>query len=967
MYSPGPESIQTSSVSPAPGMSSDEARGSRCGTPQDTERDDGAGLVILMEQSDDVVSFQDDYQAQKIVGESNEMCPNDPDERTHARHTIFATTSQSPEDVDDTKLVKSYTRSDAGKDVVPSLVRTPRCLYDTTLFVIEHTLSMEGVVKDWVDRRGRQPQLVRFTAVYSYLRDRLRCVRNDFNIQSHTSLYTVRCLEYTTRFHIMAAHLLCGKKPEDGFDPKGNRDMLDDALVDRLWGCYGAFRRKYMDPQTGQPVPGVPGLQNIAEFAAYRLLYKELQQHDDHKKWRGSARCDAPLTDKKGLNFRGSDAELVALAHFPEVLSHPLYLYAMKVVGMYTSSNWAGFFKMVDGAPYLQACLMSNVFPFARAMYATQLCRTLKKLDADSLAERLSFSEGRAARRFMEALSFRFDDAGTLMDWKEQAQQGAPNVEIDAYLLRSPSPRVEQRRKRRSHKAVCFGMGEVFPDQADFSAGPAASLQETYVQPPQPCAFEAPMVDIPEGDFSLADEGAIADAIQNQPVHTYEVPVAPESTATAVALGDLVPAAVPLPSAPTLEPLAAPAAAVEPSPFAAAATGGGATAADPFGSKPDPFAPRGGAAAAAGVAAANPFGKPATAGGAGAAADPFAVSDGANPFGAAKLPGKKPSGAAAASANPFGATTGAGAAPVFGVVEGPAKPKAKPKAKAAAAAAPAATAKDGSKLSKAAASWGAAPASEASEEASADALGLLDGGAVPLWGDDDDDADDGVVVTPVGPDDDSDDGGAEVVLPPPQLQTPKAAAAAEAASAAAEAIDRESVVLSVSQADGSESPPTLVIDPITLTPETAPVALPPLSPSPPRAPPVPTLDEAVARAVNDEEAAGRAELRDAAAAEGGAIERAHAAGAASVRRLVAFHASGHLRRLLARGAQEAAADPAGFRRVLQEGRTGGIEAMLAAATGLRASSVDALGGTAPMFPQVWGCSFSFAFFFFHFF
>eukprot|EP01064_Diplonema_japonicum_P012818 TRINITY_DN2016_c3_g1_i3.p1 TRINITY_DN2016_c3_g1~~TRINITY_DN2016_c3_g1_i3.p1 ORF type:complete len:969 (+),score=244.83 TRINITY_DN2016_c3_g1_i3:160-3066(+) len=545
-------------------------------TPSDLDRLDITSVKIPFED-DDVVVNTDSVVVEglvTIVGECKDMCPMVDSELTRTRNIYFETTDKAPSDVDLKRVVKSYARSDAGRRVEPQLIRTPQCLYKTTLFLLRDILKRENEHKTWLNPEGRSSRVISFIEIFAFMRDRLRCVRNDFIIQSHVSLWSVRCLEYTVRFHIMSGHLLCGHPLEKGFDPKGNRDMLDDALIDRLWSYYAAFREKYKDPKTDRPVPGVPALKNIAEFAAYRLLYKELRQHDDHKKWRESTNHNAPW-DVQGNSHRSTDNELAALAVMPEVIEHPLVLFSMKILGYYTCDDWPSFFKAVSTAPYLQACLMVNVFPFVRVMYMSQLWRGTAKneaLKAEDLQRKLHFEEMKQLERFLKAIEFKLEVSetdGTLQVESKQNSKKSALPQCDgckAYMMRCPSERVEARRCHRSHLAVCLGEGEVWPD--DPSAPPVVVKQfvapeiSIPVVPPvmvleTPATVELPGEDAePEGDNEepceeKAEEAAVLEpeAIKHSsPQMTLPAPAEPSPLKPSVPSPLKPPVHLPVPS-----------------------------------------------------------------------------------------------------------------------------------------------------------------------------------------------------------------------------------------------------------------------------------------------------------------------------------------------------------------------------------------------------------------------------------
>eukprot|EP00755_Sulcionema_specki_P019342 Sspe_Gene.69204::Locus_40792_Transcript_1_1_Confidence_1.000_Length_4462::g.69204::m.69204 len=451
----------------------------RPGTPQDSERFPQGDLTIEEEPNDVIPSFSG-----AIQGECTTMCPNDISELNRTRSFLFESTDKSRNDVDFPKAIKSYARSDAGKENSPGLIRTPKCLYATTRYLFENIVGQEGEVKTWKD--SDRTHVVHYRDIYTFMTNRLRGVRNDFNIQHHVSLWSLRCLEWTARFHIMSGHLLCSVHPSSGFDPKDNRSMLDDSLIDALWKHYMVFRAKYYDKTTDRPSEGVPALRNLAEFAAYRLLHQELRQHDDHKRWKEST-ASSP-------DFRSTDADLKSIVcTFPEVLDKPEFKFAMRVLGAYASDNWPLYFKLLRKAPYLQACLMATVLPFIRTTIMSQLWRSHVKNEAlqmEHLRDVLLFDDLCQTRQFLDTLSFRFqgvDEGDPLVEKLHLGNELLPKPEGEPCELRFPSQVVESRRKHRSHLAVCIGANDDWTsDELPVPLQPAPVRTRKAPPPPKP-------------------------------------------------------------------------------------------------------------------------------------------------------------------------------------------------------------------------------------------------------------------------------------------------------------------------------------------------------------------------------------------------------------------------------------------------------------------------------------------------
>ncbi|KAL4216288.1 cell division [Mactra antiquata] len=122
---------------------------------------------------------------------------------------------------DVSKCVKEYRRPTVGKqDNEPNDFRPPDVLLKTVFYLIDNISTKRS---EWSE-------------IYEFIFDRLRSVRQDLVVQDVQSLYTVKILERTVRFHIYSEYRLCTAHLAV-FDPKINRQHTQECLK-RLINLY---------------------------------------------------------------------------------------------------------------------------------------------------------------------------------------------------------------------------------------------------------------------------------------------------------------------------------------------------------------------------------------------------------------------------------------------------------------------------------------------------------------------------------------------------------------------------------------------------------------------------------------------------------------------------------------------------------------------------------------------------------
>jgi hypothetical protein len=154
------------------------------------------------------------------------------------------------------KMLKRFRRSAAGYDEqLPSDIRTPKALLQTTNYLIRHVLG------------GSEP----LALIHKFVWDRTRSVRNDFSVQQVTQESDVRiavtCLERIARFHIVSLHLLSNPASEEPFDRHQEREQLNNTMLSLIY---------YYDDNRGRIA-----FPNEDEFRAYYIIFSIHDQRPD--------------------------------------------------------------------------------------------------------------------------------------------------------------------------------------------------------------------------------------------------------------------------------------------------------------------------------------------------------------------------------------------------------------------------------------------------------------------------------------------------------------------------------------------------------------------------------------------------------------------------------------------------------------------------------------------------------------
>ncbi|KAG7385767.1 Heme oxygenase 2 [Phytophthora pseudosyringae] len=203
-----------------------------------------------------------------IRGECHALCP--PLEQSErARNQELSRFERPAAGFEGFVPVKKYRRAAAGRDVwdplelrpAPVLLRTLRHLFTTVL-----AWPQSGF--DAWEQRG-SARVAEFLAVYHFVNDRVRGVRQDFTVQRIEDASLVTALQQAARFYLLAglrsAQLLGGVKTQQDWSDKLNDEQLASALS-QLQALYG------MHELAGFDHDDVPELKEAGEFVAYDLL-----------------------------------------------------------------------------------------------------------------------------------------------------------------------------------------------------------------------------------------------------------------------------------------------------------------------------------------------------------------------------------------------------------------------------------------------------------------------------------------------------------------------------------------------------------------------------------------------------------------------------------------------------------------------------------------------------------------------
>ena len=322
-----------------------------------------------------------------IIGTCVLMCPPAERELRVRKNDIELFERRDPNDrnsSDETLAVKKYTR--IVDNVTPDMVRTRDALAMTASYLY-------GLLDD-------RPE-VPFMLKSKFLWDRLRSVRQDLSLQAITDGFAERLLEQMARFAILSEHELC-EETATVANPDGHNSHLN---VEQLAKTLTSLRHMYDDRAARGVGTDCPGAE--AEMFAFQLLLR-IDSHGRYNVQRSEMLND--LRSARPAVLLSSDVQLALAAN-----------------RAYHADNIVEFFRLVQRASYLQACVLHKYFSKMRSRALEVMNATYGK-QAMPLAEvaRLLHTSAEEA----EALAAHH---GLTVQTRRRGQRGAaPSPDADA-------------------------------------------------------------------------------------------------------------------------------------------------------------------------------------------------------------------------------------------------------------------------------------------------------------------------------------------------------------------------------------------------------------------------------------------------------------------------------------------------------------------------------------------------------
>ncbi|OWK50571.1 Germinal-center associated nuclear protein [Lonchura striata] len=245
--------------------------------------------------------------AKTVVGTCPDMCPEK--ERymreTRSQLSIFELLLGTDK-VDHAAAIKEYSRSSADQEEpLPHELRPSEVLSMTMDYLVTNIMDQgEGNYREW----------------YDFVWNRTRGIRKDITQQHLCNPLMVSLIEKCTRFHIHCAHHLC-EEPMSSFDAKINNENMTK--------CLQSLKEMYQDLAN----KGIY-CKSEAEFQGYNVL----------------------------LNLNKGDILREVQQFHPEVRNSPEVRFAVQAFAALNSNNFVRFFKLVQAASYLNACLLHCYF-----------------------------------------------------------------------------------------------------------------------------------------------------------------------------------------------------------------------------------------------------------------------------------------------------------------------------------------------------------------------------------------------------------------------------------------------------------------------------------------------------------------------------------------------------------------------------------------------------------------------------
>ncbi|KAF7118694.1 hypothetical protein CNMCM5793_008233 [Aspergillus hiratsukae] len=298
----------------------------------------------------------------------------------------------------ETKMLKRFRRSAAGYDEqLPSDIRTPKALLQSTNYLIRHVLG------------GSEP----LGLIHKFVWDRTRSIRNDFSVQQLTQEEDVKiavaCLERIARFHIVSLHLLSSPANEEPFDRHQEREQLNNTMLSLMY---------YYDDNRGRIA-----FPNEDEFRAYYIIFSIHDQRPDLE----------ARVQKWPAELRSSPRVQVALELFAAAGNTWEYQGTLdaKRPNAIAQGFYTRFFNLVDSpaVSYLMACVAETYFNHMRQTAIRSIWKGYCRYPASQQHK----NEEWTVDELTKVLHFD-DDSQTIEFCEEQDLQFAENAQGDLYL-----------------------------------------------------------------------------------------------------------------------------------------------------------------------------------------------------------------------------------------------------------------------------------------------------------------------------------------------------------------------------------------------------------------------------------------------------------------------------------------------------------------------------------------------------
>ena len=312
------------------------------------------------------------HKSHGIKGLCQDMCP-ELERLKRVKKREIEVFEMAPDGTPDQSLmVKRYHRNNT---VFPASELRPEPVLKRTL---THLL-------DYVLPRSKE-----FYVTYTYIRDRMRSLRQDMICQSICSDVSIEILECNARFHIISYQKCCC---QPGFDFKQNTENLTQCIT-TLNDQYKHFRA------IGRPCV------HEAEFYAYRLI------HDP----------------------KPSDV----MQEIPQYLfSRPAIQFALRVVGAIAENNFWRFFELVRLAPFRMASLLLTRFTEVRRAGLAHLQRARVSLPLADIVKFFGFQDITDARETLIALGYSVDPSGNVNTLNFEQKDAPPALADNQRLVGS--------------------------------------------------------------------------------------------------------------------------------------------------------------------------------------------------------------------------------------------------------------------------------------------------------------------------------------------------------------------------------------------------------------------------------------------------------------------------------------------------------------------------------------------------